>query len=359
MTEKLKYSDRPDTLRIALTRAVEGYFTETGKKKVGGWKIYLKACILVTIWVAVYAIILTIGANTTIWTVSALYVVRGVISALVGFNIMHDLSHGTFSLNKRLNDFFLFVHESLQGASAFLWKIKHVLLHHSFPDSEKDDDLDAGGVMRLGKHEKRRPWHRYQAWYAVPVYGVLYFSWVIFKDPIKFRKRKIKDYNIPEKKFTKQEKRRFWAAKMIFVLVNIIIPCLWIGWVKAVVGFLVLCFVCGIIISVVFQLAHVVETSTYPKADKNNVLDLTWAELQVLETSNFSPKSKVLRELLGGLNFQIEHHLFMEVCHTHYPAISKIVRPVCIENGYKYHSLSLWGALVSHFRQLDYLGKVD
>jgi linoleoyl-CoA desaturase len=117
--------------------------------------------------------------------------------------------------------------------------------------------------------------------------------------------------------------------------------------------------VTGFVISVVFQLAHVVEAADFPEAivapDRMN---WHWANHQVMTTVDFAPRSKVVSWIVGGLNYQVEHHLFPRLCHMHYPKIAPIVARVCHRHGLPYKvNQTFSGALASHYRLLRDLGR--
>ena len=70
-------------------------------------------------------------------------------------------------------------------------------------------------------------------------------------------------------------------------------------------------------------------------------------------TVDFAPRSRLLAWYLGGLNFQVEHHLFSRVCHIHYPALAPIVKQTAREHGLPYHHNGTFlQAVGSHARTL-------
>ncbi|HEX6550915.1 MAG TPA: fatty acid desaturase, partial [Gammaproteobacteria bacterium] len=117
----------------------------------------------------------------------------------------------------------------------------------------------------------------------------------------------------------------------------------------------------GMVLSVVFQLAHCVEGAGFPEPDQHTgQIDNTWAVHQIESTINFARNNKVVCWLVGGLNFQIEHHLFPRICHTNYPALSKLVKQTCEEFGVRYReNPSFRSGIASHFRWLRRMGMAD
>ena len=116
----------------------------------------------------------------------------------------------------------------------------------------------------------------------------------------------------------------------------------------------------AITLSFVFQLAHVVEKTEFEHIalDETKHIETAFAQHQIRTTSNFAMDSKIVSWFVGGLNYQVEHHLFPKVSHVHYPAISKIVQAKCNEFGIQYNYYDTLGqALASHFRVMKELGK--
>jgi linoleoyl-CoA desaturase len=132
-----------------------------------------------------------------------------------------------------------------------------------------------------------------------------------------------------------------------------------VGFVKALIGFLIITFICGLFISVVFQLAHIVEGTHFPQPDtESNKIEQEWAIHQVSTTANFATKSKIVSWLLGGLNFQVEHHLFPRVSHIHYPKINQFVKETCQEFNIVYlEHATVLKAFRSHLLHIKKLGR--
>ena len=125
------------------------------------------------------------------------------------------------------------------------------------------------------------------------------------------------------------------------------------------IAFVGIHLVLGFTLSIVFQLAHTVEGNTFPAPHKETGnIENEWAIHQVETTANFAPRNKLAAWYQGGLNFQIEHHLFSNICHIHYPAISKIVEETCHELGISYVSYpTVRSAISGHYRFLREMGK--
>ena len=130
------------------------------------------------------------------------------------------------------------------------------------------------------------------------------------------------------------------------------------SWGIILLAFLCMHFVTGFLVSIVFQIAHIMPNTNFPLPNNNGEMDDSWYGHQLATTTNFSPKSKLLYWLIGGLNYQVEHHVLPDVCHVHYKGLSKIVADTAKEFGMTYHvKSSLFSAIGDHTRMLKSLGK--
>jgi len=277
--------------------------------------------------------------------------------AAVGFNIQHDAGHKAYFHGKKPNRF-MALSLDLMGGSSFLWNIKHNKLHHTYTNIEgHDDDIDVGILARLSPHQPRLWFHRFQHFYLWALYAGLAIKWQCFDDF-----RDIARGRIGEFRFTRPrgwELVGFIAGKVAFATFAIVIPILVCGWVDALIGYAAAMAIAGVVMSTVFQLAHVVEPAAYPLPDvKTNEMSEAWAVHQAHTTVDFAPRSRIQAWLFGGLNFQTEHHLFPHVSHLHYPRLCRIVERACDRYGVPYHvHPTLFSAIASHFRQLRRLGQ--
>ena len=151
----------------------------------------------------------------------------------------------------------------------------------------------------------------------------------------------------------------FWASKLLYAFFYIAVAIYFLGWRPWLAGFLISHLTMGVTLTVVFQLAHMVEKTTFALAEETpKVIDSEWAIHEIKTTANFATGSRIVSWLVGGLNFQIEHHLFPQISHVHYFAISKIVREQCELFGLPYNCYrSTWQALYSHVRLMKRLGR--
>lgn len=334
---------------------IKNYFTEKNLKQTGNFSLYFKAIVMVLAFIGVY---IHLVFFTPFWPFAILEsIILGGLTAGIGFNVMHDGAHGSFSRKGWVNEL-AGISINFLGANVYMWKTKHNVAHHSFTNvDEHDDDLNAGAFLRLGPNQKRYKIHRFQHRYFIFIYSILYFYWVFFTDYKKYVTNKVGE--TPIKKMNVAEHISFWGFKLVHLFLFVFLPIYMVGFMPWLIGFLAFGLATGVIMSVVFQLAHVLEETSFPLPDKvTNKLEDDWAVHQLKTTANFATKNKVLSWFIGGLNYQIEHHLFPNISHIHYPAISQIIKETCKEYGIPYiEHPKMRVALASHVNHLRQLGR--
>ena len=340
----------------ALNERVEAFFQEQGVKQTGNWKIISKTAVLFGAAISSFVLLLIFNQ----WYMQVLlWSILGLSFAGIGFNSMHDGAHGSYSSKRWLNSAMGYTLNAI-GGNVFFWKLKHNQLHHVFTNIEgMDDDLDIKPFMRTNEGQKRYWFHKFQFLYWFVLYGLTYIFWVYYNDFSKYFGRKIGE--TPIRKIPVREHVIFWISKAFYIGVFFVVPVVVLGWKEAILGYLLMSFVCGWVIAVVFQLAHVVDGASFhiPAVDGDSLKD-EWAIHQVKTTANFATKSKLVSWICGGLNFQVEHHLFPRISHVHYPKINKIVRDTCREFGVQYREFpNVWQAVKAHVSLLKQLGKFE
>jgi linoleoyl-CoA desaturase len=283
----------------------------------------------------------------------------GLATAGIGFNVMHDAIHGAYSKHPRVNKLMGLTMELL-GSSSTFWRQKHNIWHHTYTNiAGLDEDLETNGVLRFSPHDTWKPFHRFQHLYVPFVYSLAGLQWLLFRDfQIYFTGQTDEWHKYPP--LSRKDKQVFWAGKLVIFTILWGIPLLVMPWWQMLIGFFIVMFTIGFALTTIFQLAHVMDNAEFPEPSGDPLqIENEWAIHQVQTTVNFAPGNKVLSWYAGGLNFQIEHHLFPHICHLHYPAISKIVRDTCAEFGIRYNCFPTWrGAIASHLRTLKQLGRM-
>ncbi|MBI1344465.1 MAG: acyl-CoA desaturase [Terrimonas sp.] len=351
-----KFSHVPVSFYTELKKRVNHYFEEAGSSTTGNYKLFGKAIFLVASFIYVY--IHLIFYTPGVWLALGECLVLGALTAAIGFNVMHDGAHGSFSRYKWLN-YLAGLSLNFLGANNYMWKTKHNIIHHAYTNIDGvDDDIDARPFLRLCETQKFYKVHKYQHLYFWAAYSLLYLWWIFVTDYKKYFLGRVG--SVPLKKMNMVEHISFWAFKLLHLFLFIILPIYVVGFSSWIIGFLVYGLFAGFVLSIVFQLAHTVEDTSFPVPDLlTNKLDDEWAVHQLKTTANFATKNKWVSWFVGGLNFQIEHHLFPKISHVHYPAISKIIKQACQEFGVKYIEYpKVRYAVASHVAYLRQMGKL-
>jgi linoleoyl-CoA desaturase len=354
MGYKVTFNNKNKVFFNALKEEVDAYFERNGIKKTGNWKLYLKTMILIPGALGLYALLMFVQMPALLTVF--LWFLFGLNMAAIGFNIMHDACHGSFSTKGWVNEIFGLTNNFL-GGNAFLWKLKHNIIHHTYTNIDGvDDDINNMPFLRQCSSQPLKPMHKFQSAYMFVLYGFTSL-FMFFMDYIKYFSRKV--YTTPLKPMDFKEHFLFWGGKLFFIAFYIALPIVMIGWKWWLIGFVISQFTLGLTLAIVFQLAHVVEHAEFDAAGVDPVkIENEWAIHQVKTTANFAFSNKLVTWFVGGLNYQIEHHLFPRISHIHYPAISKIVKETCEKFDLNYiYFPSTRAAIASHVRFMHTMGK--
>lgn len=349
-----KFAHVKQSFHVELKKRINEYFATTGKSTTGGIRLFSKALFLILALAFTY--ILLVFFTPGVWVALGLCVVMGLLVASIGFNIMHDGGHGSFSRSTAVNKMAAVTAEVL-GASHFMWNMKHNVIHHAYTNIDGiDDDIDAKPFLRMASTQEYLKMHRFQHVYFVALYAIFHLYWVLFSDYKKYFSGKIGD--MPIKKMKPADHITFWGFKLLHYALFFIIPIVVLGFKTWIIGFSVVTVVTGFTLSIVFQLAHTVEHTEFPVPAEDGRLQDEWAIHQLKTTANFATRNKLISWFVGGLNFQVEHHLFPKISHIHYPAINKIVKQACMEYNVVYVEYpKMYHAVASHVAFLRQMGK--
>jgi linoleoyl-CoA desaturase len=285
----------------------------------------------------------------------------GIGMAGVGMCIMHDGVHGAFSKKEWVNN--------VAGATMFLlgstgvnWKIQHNVLHHTYTNIEgNDEDIAVRGPLRLSDHAELHSIHRFQYVHAFLFYGLMTL-FKLTKDFSQLARYDKEGLTRQQKINTTSEYFKMGVVKLLYLFILVGLPILIteFSWWQVLTGFFIMHWVGGCIMSTIFQMAHVVEGAVQPLPDSEGVIEKDWAAHQLQATSDFARNNVFLNWYAGGLNFQIEHHLFPNICHVHYRSIAPIVERTAKQFGLTYNLKSSFAAAFrSHVKRLKELGRED
>jgi len=341
----------------ALRKNVNNYFKENGISTKGNLKMVFKSIAMISLYLVPFIFILTLPL--TAWLIFPLSIIMGIGMAGIGMGVMHDAAHGSFSRKGWLNKLFSYMMYFL-GANTFNWKIQHNILHHTYTNIEGfDEDIEPKASLRFSKNTPLKKIHRFQHIYAFFLYCLMTVSRLVndFGQLIKYNKAGITKQ---QGSTPKKEMVTLVLTKAAYFGVFIGLPLIFssFSWWLILIGFLVMHAVAGIFMSTVFQMAHLVEEAEQPLPDEKGIINNEWAIHELETTANFAKKSRLFAWLIGGLNYQIEHHLFPNICHIHYKAISPIVESTAKSFGLRYNqNRTFFSAIGSHIRMLRTFGR--
>ncbi len=286
--QKVSFNNKNSVFFNALKDKVDNYFKTNDIPQTGNYKLFIKTGLLLVSVAVLYTILVFFTPN--LWVSILLCCLLGTNLAAIGFNIMHDGAHGSFSKKPWVNELMGYS-LNIMGGNVYLWKYKHNVNHHSFTNIEgMDDDIDIKPWIRVHDDQKKYWYHRFQHIYWVVLYGVTYLLWVFVQDFTKYFSGKIGE--TPFRKMDIKEHFIFWGSKLLYIGLALVLPIFSVGLLQTILGYFLIAFVCGFIIAVVFQLAHVIEDATFSTPDKEIYkIEEEWAVHQIKTTANFATKS--------------------------------------------------------------------
>jgi linoleoyl-CoA desaturase len=357
-SKNITFAQTQRDFSTTLNKRVSDYFKANDLTRHANAEMVIKTIFMFALYFGPYAIIIS-GIVTSAWWLILLVVAMSLGLAGIGLSVMHDANHGAYSKRKWLNTVFGYS-LNLVGANSFNWKLQHNVLHHSYTNvHDEDEDIVSKGVLRLTPHEGWKRFHRFQFIYAWFIYGLMTIVWMAFKD----FNRIVKYHNAGLTKKNNANMKVEWIiliiTKVVYISYIFLIPLFFtsLSWWEILIGIGIMHYIAGFLLAIIFQPAHVIEGTEFPLPDETNMLENNWAVHQLLTTTNFGNRSRWFSWYVGGLNFQIEHHLFPNICHVHYRKIASIVQETAHEFGLPYKSArTFMHALGSHARLLKQLG---
>jgi linoleoyl-CoA desaturase len=341
-----------DDFYNTLRRRVSAYFDDNKISRHGDYRMFIKTAFMLSLYFIPYFASLLLAESA--WAYWGLWMLMGLGLSGVGLSVMHDAGHGAYSADSRINTLLAYSLNFAGGGCAAFWNIQHNMLHHTYTNIHGlDEDISRTKLLRFSPHAEKRPMHKYQHYYGWFLYCLMTISWITAKEF-----KQLKEFNerglVKDKKTYNLLLLELVLTKVLYYGYALILPLLFapVAWWVVVISFLSMHFVAGLILSLIFQPAHVITTSEYPMPDEHGTVENNWAVHQITTTANFSGNSTYFSWFVGGLNYQIEHHLFPRVCHIHYKDISKIVRETSAEFNLPYHSQPTWFAAIYNHGKL-------
>jgi linoleoyl-CoA desaturase len=352
-----------DSFHETVISRVNAYFKQNTISPYANANMWIKTSVMLLLYFVPYVLMVTgLGKDQgllffSFWLLMAV----GMIG--IGTSVMHDANHGAYSPNRKVNSAIGFILEVI-GGYAVTWKIQHNQLHHTYTNiAGLDEDIDSIKLLRFSPRQPYYWFHRYQYIYAWFFYMLMTLFWMTAKDYLQVVRYRQHDLLTRYHVSLKQAIFRITLYKLFYYAYIIFLPILFSGmpWYCVIPGFLFMHAVAGLFLSCIFQPSHIVETSAFElpvMTDGKREMEDSWAIHEVENTTDFAPHNRALTWFIGGLNFQIEHHLFTGICHVHYPQLAPIVRETTAEFGVPYHvEPTFWSALRGHVKMLKKLGR--
>ena len=358
MNSSIKFNNQPQAEFFnTLRKRVNQHFKDNNITRFGNNQMFGKTAVLLGAYLGSFAAVLTLDISA--WLLLPFAFVMGLAMAGIGMSVMHDALHGSYSkypaVNKIMGKSLNFI-----GGSTFIWNIQHNVLHHTYTNIHGiDEDIETKVIVRLCKHAPIKHFYRFQHIYVFFAYGLMTLLMLVsdFIKLFKYHKR-----GMVEKQNVQLSRVyiKMAAYKLLYLFMMLGLPLLLtpLAWWQVLTGFMVIHLTAGYILTIVFQLAHIVEGAEQPMPDDEGTIQNAWAVHQLQTTANFSRDNLFLNWYVGGLNFQIEHHLFPNICHVHYRDLSRIVQKTAEEFQLPYNLKPTFAdALQSHIRMLKVLGR--
>jgi linoleoyl-CoA desaturase len=357
--QTIRFTKTNRDFQSTLNKRIHAFFKENNLERYGNIEMQLKTLFMFSLYFAPFIVFLSGGASHLLIAI-LLWVLMGIGLAGIGLSVMHDACHQSYSRKKWKNDLLAYSLNML-GASSFNWRLQHNVLHHTFTNvHEVDEDIDSRGILRLSPESPLKGYHRFQHIYAWILYGLMTFVWVFVKDFIRL-KRYVRNGLVDQ---VKANSKREWAiliiTKVVYLSYILALPLLITDypWYYTILGFASMHYVAGLALAAIFQPAHVTPETDFPNAHQTGLIENSFAAHQLSTTKNFAMNSRAFSWFVGGLNYQVEHHLFPHICHVHYRKISPIVAETAREFNLPYYSDPTFiGALRSHTNHLKRMGR--
>ncbi len=354
---------KKDGFYDTVKEAVDTYFEVNALSHYATPGMWFKTIIMILLYLVPYGFMVSGITQGNAWLFLGMWILMAFGMIGLGTSVMHDANHNTYSPNRAVNKAVGYILDLIGGYTA-TWKIQHNVLHHTYTNiSGIDEDIDNIKFLRFSPRQPLYWYHKYQYLYAWFFYSMMTLYWMTLKDYVKLV-RYYKHGLLSNQNVTLiPALLRVTLNKIFYFGYIVILPICFSGmpWYMIFIGFVAMHLTAGIILSCIFQPSHIMEVSQFSvpvETDGNKNMEDSWAVHQLVNTTNFAPGNKFFTWFFGGLNYQIEHHLFTHVCHVHYAEISPLVKSVAgLFNLPYYEQPSFFKALLEHARMLKILGK--
>jgi len=338
-------------------RAITAQVQELVKQRPErGRRGVFKAFLFLAIYIISYLLILFLGDQT--WALFLFYALCGLSMFLVFLNGFHDAAHNALFKTTRANRSFCYILE-LFGSNNFIWRKRHLLLHHPYPNiAHWDIDVKQSDLARISSSARWLPVHKYQHIYMWLLYPMYTLNWLYLRDFKDFFGRK-DNYLKRVVKIPRIEYFKLFFFKLFNIGLTIILPAAILDQplARILLAWLVMHVVASSFGAIALLSTHVDEDAVFPEPDADGHIHNTWFGHQLSVTKDFSTDSKVINYLYGGFSLHVAHHLFPGLSHSYYPAITRIIRKYAKANNLPYTNYPFYNAIRSHYRLLKNNGQ--
>jgi linoleoyl-CoA desaturase len=358
-SQSIRFNNANRSFYLTAKKRVDEYFKENNISRYGNSQMVIKSIFMFTLYFTPF-ILLILNVFDSFWAQSILWAIAGLGMSGIGLSIMHDANHGAYARNAKLNAL-MCRSMNFVGGYSLNWQLQHNTLHHTYTNiHEHDEDIAPPGFLRFEPHAELKKIHRFQFLYAWFFYGMMTMMWATTKDFMQLVRYNKMGLLAIKKTTFKKELYLLILNKIFYLSYSLGLPILLIHqpWYLVFAGWLIMHFTCGLILALIFQPAHVVDLTEFPLPDATGNMQDDWAAHQLKTTTNFATKSWAFSWFVGGLNFQVEHHLFPNICHVHYKKLAPIIKKTAQEFNLPYYSKKTFvGAVAAHAKLLYALGK--
>lgn len=357
-TQSIRFNNANRSFYLTAKKRVDEYFKNNNISRYGNANMVIKSIFMFALYFTPFFLLLFNVFDSNLAQI-LLSILMGVGMSGIGLSIMHDANHGSYSRNAKINAL-MCRSMNFIGGSSLNWQLQHNNLHHTYTNIHNhDEDIAPLGFLRFEPHAPYKKIHKFQFIYAWFFYGLMTIMWATTKDFQQLARYNKMGLLAVKKTTYKKELFLLILNKMFYLGFSLALPMLVMKnpWYEILLGWSIMHFTCGMILALIFQPAHVVEETEFPLPSETGNMEDDWAAHQLKTTSNFAQKSWFFSWFVGGLNFQVEHHLFPNICHVHYKKLAPIIEQTAKEFNLPYHTKKTFiGALASHAKLLYQLG---
>lgn len=308
--------------------------------------VKLKAFMLPAFYLSVYLVSLNI---TDYFLFYLAYSILGLTLVVMFQNLIHEACHGNLFKGKRINQIYMWLMD-LMGGNSYLWKKRHLNLHHNYINVENwDSDIEKSKFLKVHPNDTTKMLNQYQH-LMVLLYPLFVVNWFLVRDFKDFFSKKTivrKLVNIPVREYFK-----LFAFKAIFIGYLVILPTYItpFSWIQVVSAFFLMLLTAGFFALFILLPPHVNTYNQFPTVDENMNLQHSWLLHQLSTTNDVDNSNWFTRHVMANFNFHIAHHLFPNISYVYAKEVTQVIKDYALSVGLPYRSYPLATTLKSHYQ---------